>query len=106
MARRLLKDTCPLAAEILAGEHDNDLPHIIAAAQNRQKMRFRKGSRVRIVGTNDATMGKEGTVLKVNPKTIQVGVGEKTYGDWDTEKQFPEYENGTWNMTPNFLEAI
>lgn len=107
MARKLLKDTCPLAAEILEGAHDADLGNIIAAAQARKKARFRRGTRVLITGTGDPkTEGKEGVIQKVNPKTISVGVGEVTYADWDTTKRFPEYEGGEWNMTENYLEVV
>lgn len=107
MARRLLKDTCPLAGAILEGEHDDDLQHIISAAQHRQKSLWTKNTRVRVTGTgNPKTEGAEGVILKVNPKTITVGLGEITYADWDERKQCPVYAGGEWNMTPNFLERI
>jgi len=106
MARRKM-DLGPLAKAIFDGEHDDELAGILAAAQARQKNRFRKGTRVRVVGTkNPRTDGKVGVVLKVNPKTIQVGVGNVSFAEWDTEKQFPDYEGGEWNMSSSFLEVV
>ncbi len=106
MARRKM-DLGPLATAIMAGEHDDVLDQVIAAAQARQKNRFRKGTRVRITGTGDPkTDGKEAVVLKANARTISVGIGGVTFADWDVKKSYPEYEGGEWNMTSGYLEVI
>lgn len=107
MARRLIKDTCQIAAEIIDGEHDDDLDYILQAVKSRQKTRFRKGSRVRIVGSKDIrTEGKEGVVLKVNQKSVSVGLGEKIVHGDGTEFSFHDYADGEWNFSPSLLEVI
>lgn len=78
MARRLLKDTCELAAEILDGKHDANLAYIIQAAQARQKRAVaevvRVGQRIRIEAScpDVKCRGAEATVEKVNQKTIDL----------------------------------
>ncbi len=105
MARRKM-DLGPLATAIMAGEHDDVLDQVIAAAQARQKNRFRRGTRVRVTGTGDKTDGKEGVVLKANPRTITVGLGGVTFEEWDAKKDYPVYADGEWNMTSGYLEVI
>lgn len=107
MARRLIKDTCQIAGEIIDGEHDDDLDYILQAVKARQKTRFRKGSRVRIVGSKDIrTEGKEGVVLKVNQKSISVGLGEKVVHGEGTGFSYDEFTDGEWNFSPSLLEVI
>lgn len=87
---KLLKDTCSLAAEILDGAHDGDLDYIVQAVAARQKARFRKGARVRLAGTrNPAYEGREGVILRVNQKTVAVGLGEKSEWGYETELNVP-----------------
>lgn len=106
MARRKM-NLGPLGKAIMAGEHDDVLDEILAAAQARQKNRFRKGTRVRIVGTgNPKTDGQIGVVQKANQRTISVAVGEPSFAEWDTEKQYPEWSGGEWNMSSSYLEVI
>lgn len=106
MARRKMV-LGPLAQSIFDGEHDDQLAEILAAAQARQKNRFRKGQRVRIDGTGQATInGAEGVILKTNTKTISVGVGDLSYEDWDAAREFPNYSLGSWNLSSNFLTVV
>ena len=107
MARKLLKDTCEIAAEILDGKHDENLSYIIQAAQGRTKRLFRKGQRVTITQSRDAEMvGKVGVVLKVNPKTISVGVGDTMHDEWDKAKAYPVFEFGEWNFPATCLAPV
>ena len=102
MARKLLKDTCTLAAEILDGNHDADLDYIVQAAAARKKAMFRKGSKVRLTGTkNPGLDGKVGTVIRCNPKTVAVGVGEATTGIYGTT-----YDGGEYNVPLHMLEPV
>lgn len=96
----------PVAQAVLDGKHDDELAAILAAAQARQKNRFRRGTRVRVVGTGTETEGREGVVLKANPRTITVGLGEVGYEDWDEAHRYPVYDGGEWNMTANFLQVV
>jgi hypothetical protein len=101
MARKLLKDTCTIAAEILDGQHDDDLDYIAQACKARLKARFRKGQRVVLRGTRNVELdGKEATILKVNAKTISVGVGEPK-----VEFGYTFYSDGEFNVPPALLEA-
>lgn len=85
MARTLIKDTSPLAAEILDGKHDAILDYLDQAIRARKKTMFRKGTRVRLTGTRNPELeGREGVVTAVNAKRISVGVGEKDeYGFYE-----------------------
>lgn len=106
MARKLLKDTCPTAADILDGKHDADLDNIDAAVKARKKMMFRKGAQVVIDHPGSANHGKTATVLRVNARTIQIGVGEKRIESWDEKGEFPYYSNGEFNVSANLLKAV
>lgn len=98
LPRKLLKDTCQLAAEILEGKHDKDLDWIVAAAAARNKNRFRPGVTVRLTGTRNPTLdGLTGTVIKMNPKRATVGIGPVG--------QFGTYER-EYNVPPSMLEII
>lgn len=99
MAKNLLTDCGALAKAICDGEHDDELDYILSAVQYRMKTRFRKGTRVRLTGTRNVGLeGKEGTVLKVNPKRISVGLGAKN--EWGG------YDDGEYNVPPSMLEII
>ena len=98
----LLKDTCETARAIMAGELDSDLEMIRQAVAARQKARFRKGARVKLVGTKNPEIdGKEGVILKVNARTVSVGLGEKEVTDWGTF-----YKDGEFNCPPAMVEVI
>lgn len=110
-----LKDTCETARAICAGELDADLDFIIQAATARKrqtlKKSFRKGAAIRI--TTGKLAGLEGVVIKINPKTMTVGLGTKTTetfegGAWNNFKSesFDSYENGEWNVSHGMVEAI
>jgi uncharacterized protein YkvS len=102
VARKLIKDTCPLAAEILDGKHDEILDYIVQAAAARRKMMFRKGMRIRLVGTRNVELeGKEGVVIKVNQKSVTVGLGTADRTPYGTV-----YADGEYNVGPALLEAI
>lgn len=102
MARKLLRDTCEIAAAILDGKHDADLGHIVEAAQARKKMMYRKGAKVKLVGTKNPTLdGKVGTVLKVNATRISVGVGTPTTDQFGTT-----WSDGEYNVPPAMLEIV
>lgn len=80
----------PLAQEILKGDHDAELEQIDLAIRNRKRMMFRPGSKVRLVGTRNPTIdGQIGTVIKVNPKRISVGLGEKGQFGYEQEYLVP-----------------
>lgn len=92
MPRALLKDTCQIAAEILDGQHDANLDYIGQAIKARRHSQFRKGSTVRLHGThNPSYEGRTGIVLKVNTKTVTVGVGEKDQFGYETELNVPPH---------------
>lgn len=93
MARRLLKDTCETARAIMAGELDSDLGWIAQACKARLKRMYVKGAQVRLVGTkNPEFEGKVGTIMKLNTKTVSVGVGEKDdYGFYAHELNVPTH---------------
>jgi hypothetical protein len=87
---KFLKDTCALAAEILDGAHDADLDYIQQAVQERRKNTFRPGLRVRLHGTRDPELdGQVGTVVKVNPKRVTVGLGERDQFGYPREFNVP-----------------
>ena len=99
MARQLLRDTCETARAIMDGGLDGDLTWIEQAAQARRKNLYRKGARVRLTGTrNRAIEGMEGTILRVNQKTVAVGCGEKD--------EFGFYRSGEFNVPPVMLELL
>lgn len=103
MARRLLKDTCELAAEILNGDHDEILDHIEQAAAARRKNLFRVGQVVRFVNVRGPASleGREGTIFGKNPKTFKVGLGSfvtDEFGGYWTEGEF--------NVPASMLQAV
>lgn len=96
---RLIKDTCETARAIMAGELDADLDYIMQACSARTKGMWRKGMTVRLTGTKNPTLdGKEGVILKVNTKTITIGVGVATTDQWGTS-----YDGGEYNVPPSML---
>jgi hypothetical protein len=93
-----LRATHPVLGEILDGDFDGklleDLQHAIAM---RKKIMFRKGAKVRMVGTTNVQLeGKIGEVIKVNSTRISVGLGEKD--------QFGFAE--VYNIPPRMLEVV
>jgi len=88
--------------EIMEGKHDDVLESIQNACKTRLKVRFRKGQKCRLIGTHNVELdGKTVTIIKVNAKSISVGVGDPTneYG----ETYYPE---GSYNVPPRMLEAM
>ena len=88
--------------EIMEGKHDDVLESIQNACKTRLKMRFRKGQKCRLTGTKSVELdGKVVTIIKVNPKSISVGVG-------DPKTEFGEtyYPDGSYNVPPRMLEAV
>lgn len=87
---------------ILDGAHDDDLDLIVQAAKARTKNLWRKGTRIRLIGTkNPALEGKEGVITGVNARSIAVGLGEVKRHEWGTE-----YADGEFNVPTHMLEKI
>ena len=104
MARKSFESIGGVPAAIMRGEHDEDLDYISQACSARLKTRFRKGSKVRLVGTRNVEIeGKIGTVIKVNPKRIAVGLGDP---DLSFGTRNPYYPEGSYNVPPSMLEAV
>lgn len=102
MARTLLKDTCDIAREILDGKHDADLANIRHACDARLKRQWMKGMRIRLVGTRNAHIeGAEGVILKVNQKSVTVGLGTAETSQWGTT-----YSQGEFNVSPGLLQKV
>lgn len=82
-----LRDISDLHAAILDGGWDGELSSLEHAIAIRKKMMFRPGTKVRLVGTRNVEIdGQTGTVIKVNPKRISVGLGER--GQFGYEREF------------------
>lgn len=102
MTRQLLRDSCELAARILDGEYDTDLDYIEQAARARAKRvaaesGIRVGARVRLINTRNPELeGAEGVVVKRNPKTYVVGLGERDQFGYPRE----------FNVPRQLLEAV
>lgn len=106
-ARRLIRDTCEIAAAIIDGKYDADLGYIAEAVQARKKAMYRKGVKVRLVGTKNPSLdGKVGTVLKVNATRISVGVGEKKTEGAGTPFAYEVWSDGEYNVPPSMLEIV
>lgn len=102
MARMLIKDTCETARRIMDGELDADLTYILEACAARKKNMYRKGTKIRLVGTKNVSLdGKEGVVTKVNAKTVSVGIGAPS-----TEFGMTYYPDGEYNVPLSMLEVI
>lgn len=98
----LIKDTCELAAQIMAGDHDEHLGYIAEACKARLKNTFRKGMKVTLTGTKNVALdGKTATIVKVNQKSISVGVGDPVI-----EHGFTYYPEGEYNCPPSMLKAV
>lgn len=90
----------PLA--IMEGKHDDVLDAIQDACKKRTKSLFRKGQKCKLVGTKDITLdGKTVTIIKVNQKSISIGVGTPT-----TEYGETYYPDGSYNVPPRMLEPL
>lgn len=88
--------------EIIDGKHDDELEQIQSVAAWRMKNLWRKGMPVRLKGTKNADLeGQVGVILRVNQKTVGVGVGKATTDQWGTT-----YDGGEYNVPPRMLEAI
>ena len=100
MARKRMnpKDYPAIVTAILAGEHDADLEFIQSAAAHRVKTMFRRGATVKVTNacSNPELVGKTGTVIKANQKTVSVGIGERDQFGYESEFNFP----------PRMLEAV
>jgi hypothetical protein len=101
MARKA-QNYSPLVKAILAGEHDGDLEMIQSAAAHRVKTMFRKGVTVRVTRecSNPELVGKTGTVIKANQKTVSVGIGNLIRSEWGNH-----YDH-EYNFPPRMLEAV
>lgn len=88
----------PILEAILRGDFDGEMmENIEHAVAIRKKTQFRKGTKVKLVGTTNVEIdGKIGEVIKVGPKRIQVGLGEKDqFGFADV-----------FNVPPRMLEVV
>lgn len=67
-----------VASAIERGQHDAELEQIDVAIKRRKRAMFRPGSRVRLVGLTKFPQyeRKIGTVVKVNPTRVTVGIGD------------------------------
>lgn len=91
-----------VALAIMRGEHDDELQHIQNACKTRLKVSYRKGQRFVLKGTRSVDLeGKECTILKVNAKTITVGVGTLTREPWGDH-----WDGGEFNVSPGLLAPI
>jgi hypothetical protein len=107
MARLKKEDYPAVVTEILEGKHDADLDYIAQACKARVKRMFRRGQRVTITECSDPKLrGREAVVVKVNQKTVSIAVGEATFSEWDTGKEFPHYDGGEWNFPPTWLAPV
>ena len=80
-----------VANQIIKGEHDSDLQYIQQACAQRFKRMFRKGQRVKLVGTKSVELdGKIGVIQKVNTKTVTITI----------------LNVGEYNVSPNLLEIV
>jgi hypothetical protein len=95
-------DAGEIALAIMRGEHDEYLQHIQNACKTRLKVSFRKGQRYLLKGTRSVDLeGKEATIIKVNAKSITVGVGTLTREPWGDS-----WSDGTYNVSPNLLAPL
>jgi len=98
------RDASPVAAEIIEGKHDEELNYISQACSARLKQMFRKGARIEVI--SGQKMGITGTVLKVNPKRISVGLGEKVVEHAGEAWQYDKWSEGEWNIPPSMLRVL
>jgi hypothetical protein len=95
-------DAGEVALAIMRGDHDDMLRHIQQACTTRLKGLWRKGMKVKLVGTRSVDLeGKEAVILKVNQKSITVGFGTATTDQWGTT-----YEGGEYNVSPSLLQRV
>ena len=88
----------PIAEAIIRGEHDDELSHIQQACARRLKGRFRPGMKIEV--TEGKMEGCTGEILKVNPKRIVVGLGDKV-----TEFGLDYWSAGQWSVLPAILRV-
>jgi hypothetical protein len=86
-----------IVLEIMEGRHDAALDMIQQACRARLKTQFRKGQTMRLTGTRNVELdGMLATIIKINAKTVTVGVGPKnSFGGYERE----------YNVPPRMLEA-
>lgn len=77
-------------ASIVRGDLDDDLSRIQRACSSRMQRRFRPGARIRVKDSRDRLNGTEGTVLRVNQKTVSVELDQ----------------HGGWRFPPHMLEEV
>lgn len=91
MARIVWSEVGGIAEAIVNGEHDADLEVIQLACKNRMKRMFRARQRVRLTGTGNVELeGAEGTIEKVNEKSVSVYVDGR----------------GSYRVPPRMLEVV
>ena len=91
-----------IAVAIMQGQHDSELETIANACKVRLKQMFRKGQKVKLVGTKNVDIdGKIATITKVNQKSISIGIGTPK-----TEFGSTYYPEGEYNVPPRMLEAV
>jgi len=103
MSKKTWAEVSATAAEIIDGKFDGELDYIQQACQARKKTMFRRGQ---LVSVSERAAGpiacQQATIIKVNPKTITIGVGrleKKGSGDFTYE----EWSGGEWNISPALL---
>jgi hypothetical protein len=91
-----------IVQQIIDGQHDEELDMIQQAAKYRLKNLWRKRQTIRLEGTKNPDLeGKIGVIVKVNQKSITVGLGEATTDQWGTT-----YAGGEWNVSPSLLRKV
>jgi hypothetical protein len=96
------KDIGGIAYEIIEGKHDDELDYISQACKQRLKQRFRVGGRYVLQGTKNVALdGQTVTIIKVNQKSISVGVGEV-----ETLYGRPYYPAGEYNVPAHMLAPV
>ena len=80
-----------IALEIMKGLHDDEINNIQQACRARFKSMYRKGATCRLTGTRNVELdGKECVIIKVNTKSITVGVGKKDQFGYEKEYNVPQ----------------
>lgn len=88
-----------VALSIMRGDHDDALSTISQATAKRLKSMWRKGMAITLTGTKSPDLdGQRGVIIKVNTKTVTVGIGDATTDQWGTT-----YSIGEYNVPPSML---
>lgn len=81
-----------MALEIMKGLHDDELDVIQQACRARFKSIYRKNARCILRGTRNVEIdGKECVIIKVNTKSISVGLGKKDQFGYEKEYNVPAH---------------